>query len=53
MELDRFARRNGLLVTGGSDFHGDANTQVSLGHMPSGWNTCREDAQLLFDFINH
>ena len=22
MELDRFARRNGLLVTGGSDFHG-------------------------------
>ena len=52
MELDRFARRNGLLVTGGSDFHGDANTQAALGHMPSGWNRWQEDSQLLFDLIS-
>lgn len=52
MELDCFARRNGLLVTGGSDFHGDANTQAALGRMPSGWNRWQEDSQLLFDLIS-
>ena len=52
MELDSFARRNGLLVTGGSDFHGDANTQAALGHMPSGWSCWQEDSQLLFDLIS-
>lgn len=47
MQLDRWARRKGLLVTGGSDFHGDPNTSVSMGRMPSGWKTWQEDLQAL------
>ena len=42
--LRQLARRNGLLTTGGSDFHGDADARVRLGCMPAGWQTWREDA---------
>ena len=35
-QLDAFARRSGLLVTGGSDYHGDAGSTVQLGRLPSG-----------------
>lgn len=45
--LAQYAQRNGLLVTGGSDFHGDANARVQMGHMPAGWHTWREDAAAL------
>lgn len=35
-QLDAFARRSGLLVTGGSDYHGDAGSTVHLGRLPAG-----------------
>lgn len=47
IRLDRWARQKGLLVTGGSDFHGDPNTSVSMARMPSGWITWQEDLQRL------
>ena len=47
MQLDRWARRKGLLVTGGSDFHGDPNTSVSMARMPSGWTAWQDDLQAL------
>ena len=36
--LAPFARRAGLLLTGGSDFHGDLHAQSRLGVFPSGWS---------------
>lgn len=42
-QLEGFARRMGLLVTGGSDYHGDPNTRVALAHMPSGWQSWQDD----------
>lgn len=54
MQLDQWARRRGLLVTGGSDFHGDPNTSVSMGRMPSGWKTWQDDLHKLQEAcINH
>lgn len=47
MQLESWARRKGLLVTGGSDFHGDPNTSVAMGHMPSGWKSWQEDVLAL------
>lgn len=32
--LAAFARRNDLIVTGGSDYHGDANSRVRMGRFP-------------------
>lgn len=46
-QLERWARRHHLLVTGGSDYHGEANSSVSMGHMPSGWNNWQADTQKL------
>lgn len=45
--LDAMARRRGLLITGGSDFHGDPNTRVQLGSLPSGWTTREDDVRAL------
>lgn len=46
-QLERWAGRHHLLVTGGSDYHGEANSSVSMGHMPSGWNNWRADTEKL------
>ncbi|MEG0742495.1 MAG: PHP domain-containing protein [Clostridia bacterium] len=45
--LELLARRKGLLVTGGSDYHGDQGTRVRMGRLPSGWRLMREDVEAL------
>ena len=51
MELDRFARRNGLLVTGGSDFHGPQVRQSCIGDGLDRWTTAEADIQKLLNRI--
>ena len=45
--FEAMARRRGLLVTGGSDYHGDRGTRARLGGLPSGWRKWREDLAAL------
>lgn len=45
--LEHMARDMGLIVTGGSDFHGEPNARVRVGRLPAGWNACREDVRAL------
>lgn len=45
--LDAMARRLGLLVTGGSDYHGDSGTRAKLGGVPAGWQRCAADVAAL------
>lgn len=45
--LEAIARRYGLLVTGGSDFHGDRGTRGKLGGLPSGWRSWEADIEAL------
>ncbi len=45
--LDGIAKRNGLLVTGGSDFHGDPGSRVELGETPGGWRSWKADTEAL------
>ena len=47
-EWDRLARQRGLLVTGGSDFHGDGANHGSIGETASEWPTALSDAWALF-----
>lgn len=53
--FERLARRNGLLVTGGSDCHGRANesggrgSHAGIGEQLEGWKTVREDADALLE----
>ena len=49
---DAVARRNGLLVTGGSDFHGNPGTRSRLGGLPSGWIRQQDDLQALLCAIH-
>ena len=49
-ELDALARRLGLLVTGGSDYHGDAGTHAALGRLPA-WPRQGEDCQLFLSAL--
>ena len=49
---DAMARRNGLLVTGGSDFHGNPGSRGRLGGLPSGWIRQQEDLQALLRAIH-
>ena len=49
--LEAIARRHGLLVTGGSDFHGDRGSRAKLGGLPAGWRLWREDVAALSDAI--
>lgn len=51
--LNLYARNKGLLVTGGSDFHGDQNTRVRMGRLPSGWQTMSEDIRMLLSMMSH
>ncbi len=47
--LERMARRLGLLVTGGSDYHGDAGSTAHIAHLPSGWHKRHEDVLMLLE----
>lgn len=47
--IDSTARSLGLLVTGGSDYHGDQNCCTRMGRMPSGWHSPEEDLQKLLE----
>ena len=50
-QLEWLARREGLLVTGGSDYHGDAESQARMGHLPTGWDAVNRDLQALRNAI--
>ncbi len=45
--LDRFARANGLLVTGGSDFHQENDRHGKIGSMAAHWREAESDIQAL------
>jgi len=45
--LESMARRHALLVTGGSDFHGERGVRAKLGGLPSGWCCCDSDVAAL------
>ena len=45
--LLRMTRNSGLLVTGGSDYHGDHDTRAQIGRLPSGWTNWQDDLQAL------
>lgn len=46
-QIDRLARERRLLVTGGSDYHGDAGSTVQMGRLPSGWQERSRDMEAL------
>ena len=50
--LYSLARRLNLLVTGGSDFHGEWSLRNSIGEYPAGWNTWRQDTDDLLAAIS-
>ena len=45
--LTRMARREGLLVTGGSDFHGEAVRKTGIGEGLDRWEMMEDDVQAL------
>ena len=45
------ARREGLLVTGGSDFHGEAVRKTEIGEGLDRWTTIEDDVQALMASI--
>ena len=45
--IDSTARRENLLVTGGSDYHGDPGRAVHIGRLPAGWPTREADFSAL------
>lgn len=49
--LERLARDEGLLVTGGSDYHGDENTRVRVGRLPAGWHERQRDVDALCEAV--
>ena len=50
--LYSIARKLDLLVTGGSDFHGDRSMRTKIGEYPLGWQTWQEDIDTLQAAIN-
>ena len=52
-EWDHLARSWGLLVTGGSDFHGEGANHAAIGAMIPEWSTALQDAWKLFRAANH
>ncbi len=50
--LEALARREGLLVTGGSDYHGDENTRAQIGRLPSGWHNRERDVLALAEAVS-
>ena len=51
--IDSMARSLGLLVTGGSDYHGDPGSTVHIGGLPTGWPTRKDDLSALQSAISH
>lgn len=51
--LDRLSRQENLLVTGGSDYHGDPGSTVRIGHLPAGWPARQNDLSALKSAISH
>ncbi|MBR5546669.1 MAG: PHP domain-containing protein [Clostridia bacterium] len=51
--LDRLSRQENLLVTGGSDYHGDSGSTVRIGHLPAGWPARQNDLSALKSAISH
>ncbi len=49
--LHNLARREGMLVTGGSDFHGEAVRKSSIGEGLDRWKTMESDMQALLERI--
>ena len=50
--LDGIARRENLLVTGGSDYHGDPGSTVHIGRLPGGWPMRETDLSALESAIS-
>ncbi len=48
-QLEHMARRHGMLVTGGSDYHGDAGSTAHIARLPSGWHQRDEDLLMLLN----
>jgi len=51
--LEGIARQEHLLVTGGSDYHGDPGSTVHIGGLPTGWPTRKDDLSALQSAISH
>lgn len=51
--LHAFARREGLLITGGSDFHGEAVRKTGIGEGLDRWKDMESDVQALLARICH
>ena len=51
--LDGIARQEKLLVTGGSDYHGDPGSTVRIGRLPAGWPARENDLSALESAIFH
>lgn len=49
--LHNLARREGMLVTGGSDFHGEAVRRTGIGEGLDRWRTMESDMQALLESI--
>ncbi len=45
--IDSIARQENLLVTGGSDYHGDPGSTVRIGRLPAGWPARETDLSAL------
>jgi len=45
--LEAMAHRHGLLITGGSDFHGDRGSRAQMGVMPGNWRDWQSDLDRL------
>ena len=48
---DSLARKSGLLVTGGSDFHGQDGRHMDIGAMLPHWSSAQEDILALLEVI--
>lgn len=51
--LDGLARQENLLVTGGSDYHGDPGSTVRIGRLPAGWNGREADLSSLTNILSN
>ena len=51
--LDGIARQENLLVTGGSDYHGDPGSTVCIGRLPAGWPSRKDDLSALQSALSH
>ena len=51
--LKHMARQENLLVTGGSDYHGDKGSSAHIGRLPSGWNSREADIAAFENALTH